>query len=71
MIYYMILNLFMNSLSGETYALIFLTAIFYGSYKLISSKYRAYRERRDAYRAYWDQRIAEREKYERENGGQD
>lgn len=70
MIYYMILSLFTKSLSGETYALIFLSIIFYGIYKLVSKKFRAYKTKRDAYRAYWDQRIAEREKYGDEDGGQ-
>lgn len=71
MIYYMILDLLLNSLSAETYALIFVSVIFYGIYKVVSEKYRVYKTKRDAYRAYWCQRLAKREKYENENGGRD
>lgn len=70
MIYYMILDLLLKSLSAETYALIFVAVIFYAIYKMISSKYLAYKTQRNAYRAYWNQRVAEREKNEQENGGQ-
>ncbi|MGL9746408.1 hypothetical protein [Enterococcus sp. DIV0170] len=61
-----LLQLILEAISAETYALIILAIIFYTTYKFVSGKYRDYKNKRDAYRKYWRQRIEKSEKIKRE-----